>query len=96
MRHGLLTATCYEDPEKVLNIDSTLQKLLLAALQRRHLRLTIRNPEQDSTSITEGLYRGCTWCLTESGLACVLRLSHLDSDDDFAIDVSRIEAVETN
>jgi hypothetical protein len=93
MNHGLLTANCYEDSETILNIESTMRKLLMAALQRRNLRLTVRDPEQNSTSVAEGLYRGCTWALTDHGLACVLRLSQHE-DEDSAIDVSRIEAVE--
>src|SRR5262249_46723695 len=94
MATGTLTACSYEDPNTILNIDPTLQKLLLVALRRRPITLKLRNDSTECMSVARGFYRGTTWCLTDRGLACVLRLAAADEGKDSAIDVSQIDAIE--
>lgn len=94
MTMGLLAANSYRDLEKVLQIETTVQQLLALALRPGTLRLTARDQESNRTFVTEGTYRGCNWCRTDDGLACVLRLTPLDGEWDSAIDVSKIEHVE--
>ena len=95
MLRGTLTASCYEDPQQILKIEDVVRKLLLASLNRRNVRLTIRNRVTQNISGAEGLYRGCTWCLTDRGLACVLRFAPAGAEDDAPIDVSQIEQIDT-
>lgn len=84
------TARSYREPSKILEMEATVQKILLVALQHDSLSLKMKGD-----SIAEGKYRGCTWCITDDGFACVLRITPPNSDYDSAIDVSRIEEIQT-
>ena len=94
MNTGSLTARCFEDADRILRIDNTVQRLLVSALRRQTMKITVRNDSDGALSEAEGEYRGCTWCLTDRGLACVLRFTETDHEFDSAIDVSRIEDIE--
>jgi hypothetical protein len=87
-----MTANCYTDPSQILQIEAKVQQLLMLALEHRRLRLRIK----DHDSITDGVYRACNWCLTEQGLACILRMTTQDTEPDSAIDVSLIEDIQVS
>lgn len=86
-----LKAGCYREPQKIVEIENIVHQLLLLALAKpAGLRVTIKDTH-DSVS---GVYRGITWCLTERGMACVLRLTPHGEERDAPIDVSEIEHIE--